>query len=639
MIGGDLAPDSASARLRQVATIVVPIAFLLWLYREGIDVWFMQDDFAWLSLLRQVHSWQDVVRVLFEPAAQGTIRPWSERGFFLLFEYLFGVDNYPFRLAAFTTAAADIVLIGWIVRRLSGSRVAAAIAGITWAANASLVVVMTWSSAWNEVLCPFFLLSALALFIRYTESGRKGFWWLQLAFFVVGFGALEINVVYPAIALAWSLFVTPSEKRRRFATATVPLFVVSIVYFLIHRAVAPLPQSGAYALHFNPGMLRTLAVYLKWSLLPADWAAWKHSRALGRLILGSGILSLAALAVFEFRRRRTVTLFFASWFLITIAPLVPLSNHQSDYYLTIPVIGVGMLAGWSVSCAWRGVDSSTNRRWQILPVLAVCLYLTGMIPVARAATAWWAGKAEAVRVMVLGVEAAHRAHPDSAIVLDGITTDLFNNAIGHSPFFPLGIQDVYLAPGSELKIKPAPELADLRDIVLEPAVLQKGLTADRIVLYSLSGDHLRNITENYRRSAPDRLSDRLPSRVDIGNSLYSWLVGPEWLPLEAGFRWMPQRATVRMGVPETVGNKLSLDGYCPLEQLQRAPRHLVVSADGIVLGQTQIKDPESMFHRLFPMPDSLAGKKSIEIEIRVDPTERIGERDLGLIFGRLAILP
>ncbi len=65
------------------------------------------DDFAWLGLLRDVHSFHDVLHALFDPAAQGTIRPWSERGFFLLFETLFGLDSLPFRICVFVTMAAD----------------------------------------------------------------------------------------------------------------------------------------------------------------------------------------------------------------------------------------------------------------------------------------------------------------------------------------------------------------------------------------------------------------------------------------------------------------------------------------------------------------------------------------------------
>ena len=72
---------------------------------------------------------------------------------------------------------------------------------------------------------------------------------------------------------------------------------------------------------------------------------------------------------------------------------------------------------------------------------------------------------------------------------------------------------------------------------------------------------------------------------------------------------MPGEATVQMKGP-LPGNKLELDGYCPDEQLKQAPRHLIVSADGVPVGQTQINESESSFHRLFALPDALIGRDS-----------------------------
>ncbi|MEP6717354.1 MAG: hypothetical protein ABJC09_17420, partial [Terriglobia bacterium] len=151
--------------------LAAPVVFLLVLYQEGLRTWFVADDFAWLGLLRQVHSFRDLLRALFEPAAQGTIRPWSERGFFLLFESLFGLDPLPFRVMVFATMAANLWLLGWIMRMITGSRLAGLVAQICWVASASLATIMSWTSAYNEALCAFFLLLALALFCRFAEKG------------------------------------------------------------------------------------------------------------------------------------------------------------------------------------------------------------------------------------------------------------------------------------------------------------------------------------------------------------------------------------------------------------------------------------------------------------------------------------
>jgi 4-amino-4-deoxy-L-arabinose transferase-like glycosyltransferase len=604
-----------------------PVVFLLWLYADGLNCWFIADDFAWLGLLRQVHSAKDVVDLMLVPAAQGTIRPWSERGFFLVFESLFGLDALPFRIMVFATMAADVTLLQWITRRLTGSRLAGVVAAVCWVSNAALTTVMSWSSSYNEVLCPFFLLASLALLIRYAETGRRSFWWWQLVVFTLGFGALEVNVVYPALAAAYALFAAPQAMRRKLLIGTAPLFAISIAYFLLHKAAVPLPASGVYALHLDARIFRTLALYGKWSLLPSAWRDLGYSRRLGDIILWAGILALAGLAVAEFRKRRPVILFFASWFLITLGPVLPLWDHHSDYYLTIPLIGLGMLAGWAVARGGAVVRAGA--------AIAVLLYLGGMIPAARAATHWWLERTIPVRGLVLGVEAARDSHPGKVILLDGITSELYDSAVGQAAFLPLGITDVYLTPQSELSIQSARGAGDVGDLVVDPAAIIHAAAADQIVVYSVAGDHLRNITREYERLAPSRFSDRLPSHVDLGNPLYSWLLGPEWLPSQDGRRWMPSRATLQMQGPHS-GNKLSVDGYCPEEQLKEAPRHLIISADGIPVGETQINDPESSFHRLFAVPAALAGRDSVRVELRVDPAARIGGQDYGLVFGNIA---
>src|ERR1700691_3321228 len=159
-------PQTWLDRMHRLLWWLLPIACLFWLYSDGLKAWFMADDFAWLGLLRQVHASRSLLNALFAPEAQGTIRPWSDRGFFLLFETLFGLDSLPFRICVFITMAANLTLVAWITRRITASPVAGPLAAVLWTANASLSTVMAWSSAYNEALCPLFLLAALACFIR-----------------------------------------------------------------------------------------------------------------------------------------------------------------------------------------------------------------------------------------------------------------------------------------------------------------------------------------------------------------------------------------------------------------------------------------------------------------------------------------
>ncbi len=269
-------------------------------------------------------------------------------------------------------------------------------------------------------------------------------------------------------------------------------------------------------------------------------------------------------------------------------------------------------------------------------VLPIGAYFVVMIPETRAVTHWWLLQSLQIRTLVLGAVAARQTHPGQVILLDGVPTDLYNLSLADSPFFAFSISGVYLTPESALTIKPnsLPEL--FATLVPEPEAVWHGITHDEVVVYSLESDHLRNITRGYTRQLGSRMvdrsrSDRLPSHVDVGNTLYSWLLGPAWLPPEGGVRWMPGSATLRLGVPAG-GTSLELEGTCPEAQLLAAPRHLMVLMDGVIAGDTRIYDPESNFRRLFPIPAVLTGKQSVEVEIRVDPVNRSDGQAYGLVL-------
>ena len=102
----------------------IPPLFCLAFYWYGLKCWFRQDDFAWLKLSSQVHSWPDFWRAMFAPLAQGSIRPLSERAYFMGLYTLFGLDALPFRTCVFVTQAANLLLIRAVAARITGSTTA-----------------------------------------------------------------------------------------------------------------------------------------------------------------------------------------------------------------------------------------------------------------------------------------------------------------------------------------------------------------------------------------------------------------------------------------------------------------------------------------------------------------------------------
>jgi hypothetical protein len=596
--------------------LLLPLAFCYWLHQLALRGWFWSDDFAWLSLHRQIYDRAAFWRTMFEPLAQGTIRPWSERGFFLLFFKLFGLDALPYHALAMGTQFANMLLLAWIVRKLGGSRLAACVAPALWVGNTALVIPLAWASDYNQVLCAFFLLAAFALFL----SGR---YWLQFAVFVLGFGALEINIVYPAIVLAWLLL-----NRKSWRPAA-PMFAVSAVYYLVHRHFAPPLASGPYALHPDLSVLSTLFEYWKQSFIPTAWFTFPNHRVwyshLVRIFLSAAVLW------FAYRAGRT-GLFFLAWFLIALAPVLPLRDHITDYYLAIPTLGLAALLACGLDSPLPGPPA-----WRLLLAAPAVLYLSIHIPSVRSVSRWQFERSREVRTLVLGVLRAHELHPGQTILLAHVSPELYAFSVAHSPFHAADLEQVYLTPETDFETFPGLEPPSNFRLPAGPTLF--GLAGDRIEVYEPASERIRNITASYRRWARKNISSEPPSRLDVGVPLMEYLLGSTWYPLEGTHRWMPETATFRIAAPQSPNEKLIVTGYCTPDQIRSGRLELRISIDGKYVASAEFSKPEMPFTRTINLPSALTGKIEMEVGLAVSRTFQGsgGDRPLGLAFGTFEV--
>ena len=104
-------------RLAKVCYWTCPALFCLALYWYGLKAWFQADDFAWLGIHYSVVDLPSFLQAMFSPMAQGTIRPFSERIFFLALERTYGMDALPFRIVVFLTQFLNLMLLAAITSR------------------------------------------------------------------------------------------------------------------------------------------------------------------------------------------------------------------------------------------------------------------------------------------------------------------------------------------------------------------------------------------------------------------------------------------------------------------------------------------------------------------------------------------
>lgn len=571
-------------------------------YRQSFVVWFARDDFAWLGVGLEIIDFPSLLGAVFGPRAQGTIRPLSDRLPFLLSHSLFGLDAKPLRIAIFVFHCANLVLFARLVFVWTSSRVAAVVAALFWTLHSSVAQPLTWASAMNQVLWPGCLLAALS----FRHAGRRAGEWV---FFLLGFGVLELNVVYPALAL----LRYPASWR-----STIPLFAVSALYALANRAIAPPNTSPVYAIDANPlSILHTLGQYALMSM--GAYVPWTGA-PMAPYWIAATVAALIALAAVGLLERDRLIGYGCAWFVICLGPVLLLPRHITDYYLVVPAAGLGLAFGAAVT------------RRPIVITLPLLTCTAGSYLLAQEILHYNRHHSEMARVLVRGVEQAAALHPGKTILLAGVTSDQFWTVVNDNPFRLVPGAKVFLVPGSEQNIDRHPELGDPRSHILPYPEARGALASGDAIVYAAGGKPLRNVTSHYREKAAVEWIRYLAPVVDVGQPYLAGQLGRGWEPIEQGFRWMRPQAELTLGGP---GRTLFVECFRPDAEPRPGPVTLTVRHGGQILGVLTL--PRDRCQGELTLPEALASSSELPLELTVTPSFQLppDRRDLGLSFGRI----
>ena len=96
-----------------------------------------------------------------------------------------------------------------------------------------------------------------------------------------------------------------------------PMFAVSIVYALVHYAVAPVQAASGYAMHFTGAMFRTLGRYWTWSVGPTflytPFVLPKWVLPVGIAVVSAGLLGFLRMEAARRRADRPVLVWHGIW--------------------------------------------------------------------------------------------------------------------------------------------------------------------------------------------------------------------------------------------------------------------------------------------------------------------------------------
>lgn len=601
------------------AYLILPVLFLFAAYWKTYYVWFRSDDFAWLGLKLSVDGPRKLFELLFFPQAQGTIRLFSERIPYLALSSVFGYETWPFRTLSLATQTANGVLLGLIALRITGSRVAAALAPVLWLLSAGLAVALCWFAAYNQILAAFCLLAAFYCFL---ERRTRWTW----AFFLFGFGVLEINVVLPAILLWYCLLLDRERVRECW-----PYFVPSAIFAALHLFVIPKAPDPTYKLYIDGDLPATLWYYISRAWGPARFAEIAEAGApwhrWGTPALALGVVAFLA---WEAKRRDWRALFFFGCFVLVIGPVLPLKMHRIDYYLACASFAMALFLAWAAVRCWQ-----TSRVTGAMAAVAIAVCVWSGYNLRYLSLGWYLSQTRTTEALVRNVREVRRLHPDKTILLSNLERLLFYNAINDDPFRLYLIRDIWLAPGGNPAVDGDPEA---QHFIYPVANVLWAADADRVRVYRWEEGRLRAITTPYLKALAPTPAPPVPQWADLGRPAFAELLGEGWTDINRAndTRAMFARGKLRLGGMLPAGSKLHLLAFAPAALGEGVT--VTASYNGVATAPVALPAIGAPFDLDLPIPDAVRDAPVLNIELTCNRTVRNASgQETSIVFGRIDI--
>jgi hypothetical protein len=403
----------------------------------------------------------------------------------------------------------------------------------------------------------------------------------------------------------------------------------------MHMLVAPKSAAGPYAIKIGWHMLRTLRTYWEWAWVP--YSVGEHtplSEPAARVAAWVFTAAAAAYVFFQARRGRREPLWFLAWFGITILPVLPLPRHISEYYLTLPVLGIAMLGADAVVRCWR-----SGGVLRLAACALAVIYLVEQAPCAYASSRWWYERSIQGRNWLDHVASTRRRRPGKAIVYQGIDELLYYNAVTNAALRLVRVGDVWIAPGIAARWGNLDgAIQNALDVTLAPDLAKKLFEQGRLDVYDIRGREITRVGDP-AGLAPELRAVYPTFILRLGEHEDELRLAQGWHVAEEGDRWMSGRSVTWISLADPAAGELFLRFRAPANLFAKGPARLSVLLDGRAAGSAALGDREADFELAFPLPSGVARRDRVELRIECDRSFRVppDERDLSLIFGVIGV--
>jgi len=320
-------------------------------------------------------------------------------------------------LHALTAALLCIVLI-----EMGAGHVPAVFGSLLWAVHPLRVESFAWIAERKDVLCAFFFLAAVALYLKYKTSGSRR---LYTGWLLCGFLALMSKptaVSLPIILLLLDFW--PPRRQASLLRLTIeklPLLAgaLAVCYLAAvgQSQAMSLTPVGSFPLRLENAALSSLRYFGKilWPVRLGCFYPFDAHLAARWGIVSALVLLVITVVMARQRKARPWLLIGWSWFVITLVPnsgIVQAGRQAlADRFTELPMIGIVIVLVWAVS-EWAA--GSRSRGKVAVGITAVALVALAILSVRQ--IGYWSDS-ETLFERAIAVD-------DSAYIRDNLATKL-----------------------------------------------------------------------------------------------------------------------------------------------------------------------------------------------------------------------
>ena len=349
------------------------------------------DDDAFIinnTLIKDL-SWGNIGKIFSSPR-QELYKPVVF--LFLALEYhFFKLDPFFYHLINLIFHLANCLLVFWLIFLITDKLGISFITALFFGIHPLQVESVAWIFQIKNMLCGFFFLWALILYIYYRNSGRKKYYYLALAAFSLSLFSKPMGLALPLLLLAIDYL-----KGRRLTLDAyldkIPFAAIALAIVMMSFTFNTLSVSSQWD-NLGPFLLAPYQIvfYLEKIFLPLKLSCYYPDITKLEVfrppfnILSPVLLGFLTLAVI-FSLKYTKKIFFASlFFLLLLLPVLASYAYEStyqvsDHFMYLALIGIAYVFAEVFSWLYhkKTASSSPARTFLILLLLAASLILSGL---------------------------------------------------------------------------------------------------------------------------------------------------------------------------------------------------------------------------------------------------------------------